>query len=52
MNNKKKMMELFIYITIVIIGIILLIASNVKGSGNNAKSVRTGGSAYGIVSDK
>ena len=48
MNDKKKLIELFIYIAIVIIGVILLITSNAKGTGNDYSNV-TGGTEYAAV---
>ncbi|MCO5385306.1 MAG: hypothetical protein NHB14_05505 [Desulfosporosinus sp.] len=34
MNNRKKLIELFIYILIVVIGIILLFSANLKKQEN------------------
>ena len=45
MNDKKKLIELFTYIVIVVVGIILLITSN-------ANVTDKGGSSYVIVSGK
>lgn len=51
MNNKKKLIELFIYIAIVIVGIILLITSNVKEDKKNGL-MDMGGTAYVTVLDE
>lgn len=47
MNDKKKLIELFIYIAIVIIGVILLITSN--GKSNTKYSNVMGGTEYAAV---
>ena len=50
--NKKKMMELFLYIAVVLIGIVLLITSN-SGSPKEQNSKQTeGGTVYAAVSDR
>ena len=51
MNDKKKLIELFTYIVIVVVGIILLITSNARKEDNKNIHV-IGGSAYVIVSGK
>ena len=49
MNDKKKLIELFIYVTIVVVGIILLITSNGKSEpSTNISDI--GGSAYVAIS--
>ncbi len=48
MNDKKKLIELFIYIVIVMIGVILLITSNVKDANRDYSNV-TGGTGYAAV---
>lgn len=51
MNNKKKLIELFIYVAIVITGVILLITSSAGDKSYN-KIINTGGTLYAAVSDK
>lgn len=50
--NKKKLIELFIYVAIVVIGIILLITSNndKKEMFNNVSE--QGGTSYAVVSNE
>lgn len=45
---KKKLIELFIYIAIVIIGVILLITSNAKEPNKDYSNI-TGGTEYATV---
>lgn len=52
MNNKKKLIELLIYVTIVAIGIILLISSNAREHKNSNELIGTGGVPYAIVLDE
>ena len=49
MNNRNKLIELFIYIVIVIVGIVLLLTggADVKASVEN-----TGGESYAVVLDE
>lgn len=49
MNDKKKLIELFIYVAIVVVGIILLITSNAKEDRKN-NLMDMGGKAYAVVS--
>lgn len=48
--NKKKLIELFIYIAIVVIGIILLITSNNDKKDMFDNISEQGGSSYAVVS--
>ncbi len=50
--NKKKMIELFLYIAVVVIGIILLLASNSGMSNEQVQKQTEGGSVYAAVSDR
>ena len=47
MNDRKKLIELFIYIAIVVVGVILLITSNVQGA-NKHEDIK-GGTEYAAV---
>lgn len=47
MNNRKKLVELFIYIAIVLVGIILLVTSNIKGTPNEPTNI--GGTLHAVV---
>jgi hypothetical protein len=38
MNNRKKLIELFIYVVIVVVGIILLLTTNMKGQEHKAQN--------------
>lgn len=49
MNNRKKLIELFIYVLIVVIGIILLFTSNLKKEENKPHD---GGVRNAVVSFK
>lgn len=49
MNDKKKLIELFLYIAIVIIGVILLITSNGKSNSTDYLNNVTGGMEYAAV---
>jgi competence protein ComGC len=49
MNNRKKLIELFIYVLIVAIGIILLLTTNMK---NQDHKTQIGGATSAIVSLK
>ena len=51
LNSQKKLIELFIYITIVIIGIILLITSNMQDKSEN-KMLFTGGAYHAVILNK
>jgi hypothetical protein len=51
MNSQKRLIELFIYITIVVIGIILLITSNMQNKSEN-KMLYAGGAYYAVILDK
>ena len=48
MNDRKKLIELFIYIAIVVVGVILLITSNVQNANKNDTDI-TGGTEYAAV---
>ncbi len=48
MNDRKKLIELFIYIAIVVVGVILLITSNVQNTNKNDTDI-TGGTQYAAV---
>lgn len=48
MNDRKKLIELFIYIAIVVVGVILLITSNVQNTNKNDTDI-TGGTKYAAV---
>jgi len=49
MNNRKKLIELFIYVLIVVIGIILLLTANLKERENKPYD---GGVSVAVVSFK
>lgn len=51
MNHNKKLIELFIYIIIVVVGIILLITSNVQKEKGN-EGVQMGGAYHAAVLDE
>lgn len=51
MNSKKKLIELFIYITIVAIGTILLLTSNAREK-NKTGLLDLGGAPHAIVLDE
>ena len=48
MNDRKKLIELFIYIAIVVVGVILVITSNVQNTSKNDMDI-TGGTEYAAV---
>ncbi len=48
--NKKKLIELFIYIVIVVVGIILLITSNNDDKPMFDDVSKQGGESYAVVS--
>ena len=50
--NKKKLIELFIYVAIVVIGIILLITSNKDRKEMFDNVSGQGGTSYAIVSSE
>ncbi len=50
--NKKKMIELFIYIVIVVVGIILLITSNARDNSNRYGMSNERSASYAVVSDE
>ena len=52
MNDKKKLIELFIYIAIVIVGVILLLTSKPKLSDADYQNTETGGTEYATVLDE
>ena len=49
MNNRNKLIELFIYIVIVVVGIVLLLTG---GADDNASVENTGGESYAVVLDE
>lgn len=49
MNNRNKLIELFIYIVIVVVGIILLLTGGVDDK-TNAENMR--GESYAVVLDE
>ena len=49
MNNRNKLIELFIYIVIVIVGIVLLLTG---GTDDKASVENTGGESYAVVLDE
>lgn len=51
MNNRNKLIELFIYIAIVAVGVVLLITSNGQGEKND-DPFETGGISHAIVLDE
>ena len=51
MNNRNKLIELFIYIAIVVIGTILLMTSGGRDK-NNDIPFKTGGISHAIVLDQ
>lgn len=51
MNDKKKLIELFVYIAIVVVGLILLMTSGKKEDVENMM-MNTGGVMYAAVLDE
>lgn len=49
MNNRNKLIELFIYIVIVVVGIVLLLTGGVDDKAN---AENMGGESYAVVLDK
>lgn len=49
MNNRNKLIELFIYIVIVVVGIILLLTG---GADDKASVENAGGEPYAVVLDE
>lgn len=49
--NKKKLIELFIYIAIVVIGVILLFTSNDEDKAIFKNLSGQGGASYAVISD-
>ena len=49
MNNRNKLIELFIYIVIVVVGIVLLLTG---GSDDKTNAENMGSEAYAIVLDE
>lgn len=49
--NKKKLIELFIYIAIVVIGVILLFTSNDEDKAIFKNLSVQGGASYAVISD-
>ena len=50
MNRNKKLMELFVYIVIVVVGIILLFTSNAQGK--ISRNSQAGGAYHAIILDE
>ncbi|WP_438490906.1 hypothetical protein [Paenibacillus sp. IHBB 3054] len=50
MNHKKKLIELFLYFVIVVVGIVLLITSNAKDGQNS--DFQVGGAYHAAVLDE
>ena len=46
MNNRNKLIELFIYIVIVVVGIVLLLTG---GAGDKTRAENMGGESYAVV---
>ena len=51
MNNRNKLIELFIYIAIVMVGVVLLMTSNGREKQND-NLFQTGGVSHAIVLDE
>ena len=49
MKNRNKLIELFIYIVIVVVGIVLLLTG---GADDKASVENTGGESYAVVLDE
>ena len=49
MNNRNKLIELFIYIVIVVVGIVLLLTG---GADGKTSAETTGGESYAAVLDE
>lgn len=49
MNNRNKLIELFIYIVIVAVGIVLLLTG---GADDKPNAENMGGESYAVVLDK
>ncbi len=49
MNNRNKLIELFIYIVIVVVGIVLLLTG---GADDKASVENAGGEPYAVVLDE
>ena len=49
MNNRNKLIELFIYIAIVAVGVVLLLTGE---PGKAEKNMDTGGTSYAAVVDE
>lgn len=50
MNNRNKLIELFIYIVIVVVGVVLLITSNAQDRSNG--DFQVGGAYHAAVLDE
>ena len=50
--NKKKMIELFVYVVIVVVGIILLITSNTRDYSKRYGITEERSAPYAVVSDE
>jgi competence protein ComGC len=50
MSNRKKLIELFIYVLIIVVGIILLLTTNLKGQELQVGNTRNGGVTSAAVS--
>ncbi len=49
MNNRNKLIELFIYIVIVVVGIVLLLTG---GADDKTSTENMGGESYAVVLDE
>ena len=49
MNNRNKLIELFIYIVIVVVGVVLLLTG---GADDKTSAETTGGESYAAVLDE
>ncbi len=49
MNNRSKLIELFIYIVIVVVGIVLLLTG---GADDKTNAETMGGESYAVVLDE
>lgn len=49
MNNRNKLIELFIYIVIVVVGIVLLL---IGGADDKTSAENMGGESYAVVLDE
>ena len=50
--NKKKMIELFVYVVIVVVGIILLITSNTRDNSKRYGITEERSASHAVISDQ